>query len=338
MDKDRQVVIVEGVRTPFAKSGTKLKDIHPAELGRLALTELIARTQLDVNEVDEVIIGNVGNPSDAVNLSRVTALRAGLPLGTSAYTVHRNCASALESITSGYEKIKSGTMDIVIAGGTENMSQMPLLFTKEFQDVFGELAFAKTVGKKLRALKKLRLRHLKPRISVVEGLTDPFEGINMGQTAEVLAREFGIHRREQDEFATLSHKKAISAMKKGLLKEESTPVFVPPKFKSVIHDDVGPREGQTVEKLQKLKPYFDRKYGSITVGNACPLTDGAAMVLLMNREKAEALGYKSCVVIRSYAFAGLEPKRMGLGPVHATPLALRRGGSLHERGGSCRNQ
>ena len=330
---NREVVIVDGVRTPFAKAGTQLKDIHPVELGRVALTELVARTQLDVNEVDEVIVGNVGGPSDAVNLSRVAALRAGFPLGVSACTVHRNCASALESITSGYEKIKSGTMDVVVAGGTESMSQMPLLFTKEFQDIFGEFAFAKTMGKRLGALKKLRLKHLKPRIAVVEGLTDPFEGINMGQTAEVLAREFGISRKEQDEFATLSHQKAVSAMKEGRLREESTPVFIPPKFKNIVHDDVGPREGQTVEKLQKLRPYFDRKYGSVTVGNACPITDGAAMVLLMSREKAEALGYKSYVVIRSYAFAGLEPKRMGLGPVYATPVALKRGGvSMKEMG------
>ena len=253
MTKDREVVIVDGVRTPFAKAGTQLKDIHSADLGKLALTELIARTQLDVNEVDEVIIGNLGNPCDAVNLSRVAALRAGLPFKTSAYTVHRNCASAMESVTSGYEKIKSGTMDVVLAGGTESMSQMPLLFTKEFQDIFSELTFAKTIGKKWQALKKMRLKYLKPRISIMEGLTDPFEGINMGQTAEVLAREFGIHRKEQDEFATLSHQRAVSAMKRGRFREEIVSLFVPPKFKQVVLDDVGPREGQTVEKLQKLK-------------------------------------------------------------------------------------
>ena len=222
---------------------------------------------------------------------------------------------------------------MVVAGGTESMSQMPLLFTKEFQDIFGQLVFAKTMGKRWAALKKFKLRYLKPRIAVVEGLTDPFEGINMGQTAEVLAREFGISRREQDEFATLSHEKAVRAQKCGRFKEESLPVFIPPKFKEILHDDVGPREGQTVEKLQKLKPYFDRRYGSITVGNACPITDGAAMVLLMSREKAEALGYKPHIVIRSYAYAGLEPKRMGLGPVYATPIALKRAGlSMKEMG------
>ena len=323
---EREVVIVDGVRTPFVKAGGPLKEIHPADLGKLALTELIARTELDVNEVDEVIIGNVGSPSDAVNVSRVAALRAGFPLKTSACTVHRNCASALESITSGYEKIKSGSMDVVVAGGTESMSQMPLLFSKELQDIFGRFAFAKSMGQKLAALKRLKLKYLKPRIAVVEGLTDPFEGINMGQTAEVLAREFEISREQQDEFAVSSHHKALAATKSERLRQEMVSVLTPPQFKKAVSDDMGPREDQSVEKLSKLRPYFDRKYGSVTVGNACPITDGAAMVLLMSRQKAEALGYSFSVVIRSYAYAGLEPKRMGLGPVYATPLALKRAG------------
>ncbi len=325
-EKERQVVLVEGVRTPFAKAGKQLKDLHALELGRAALVELVAKTQLDVKEVDEIIVGNVGSPADAVNVSRVIALRSGFPLKTSACTVHRNCASGLESITSGYEKIRSGTMDVVVAGGTESMSQMPLLFTKELQDLFGKFVFSKTVGDKLKVLKKLKLKYLTPRVAIVEGLTDPFEGINMGETAEVLAREFAIDRQEQDKFAILSHQKAVAAMKCGRLREESTPLFIPPRFEEVIYDDIGPREDQSVEKLQKLKPYFDRRYGSITVGNACPVTDGAAMVLLMSRKKAESLGYKPLAIIRSYAFVGLEPKRMGLGPVYSTPVALERAG------------
>lgn len=322
----RDVVIVEGVRTPFAKAGTELKDIHAADLGYIAVKELIMKTNLDVDLVDEVVIGNTGNPPDAVNISRVIALRAGLPLKTSAFTVHRNCASALESITTGYERIKSGTMDTVIAGGTESMSQLPLLFSKKFQDIFGEFAFAKTLGQRLSALRKMKLKYLKPRISVMEGLTDPFVGINMGQTAELLAKEFGLSRREQDEFAVTSHAKAVAAAASGRLKEETTPVFVPPKYKKIIEQDIGPREGQSVEQLAKLKPYFDRRYGTITVGNACPITDGAAALLLMSRERAQSLGYKPLAKIRGYAFAGLEPERMGLGPVYSTPIALKRAG------------
>ncbi|MBT4760789.1 MAG: thiolase family protein [Bdellovibrionaceae bacterium] len=326
MGNPRDVVIVDGTRTPFTKAGTSLGEVHPADLGQVALKELLNRTELDVDLIDEVIIGNTGSPSDAVNISRVVALRSGIPLKTSAYTVHRNCASALESISSGYEKIKSGTMDVVIAGGTESMTQMPLLHTQRFQQIFSEFAFAKTMGKRLSALKKLKLKDLKPRISVMEGLTDPFVGVNMGQTAETLAKEFHLTREAQDEFAALSHNKAVAAQKNGNLAAEITPVFLPPNFKKIVEQDVGPRDGQTAEKLAKLKPYFDRKYGSITVGNACPLTDGAAMVLLMSREKAESLGYKPMATIRSYAFAGLEPERMGLGPAYATPIALKRAG------------
>jgi len=321
-----EVVIVEGVRTPFAKAGSAFKKMHAAELGQVALTELIKRSNISASEIDEVILGNAGNPSDAVNISRVVALRSGVPLATPAYTVHRNCASALESVASGYERIKSGTMDCVAVGGTENMSQFPLLFSEKFQDIFGEFAFAKTMGKKLSALRKLKLAHLAPRFAVVEGLTDPFEGINMGQTAEVLAKEFGLTRAEQDEFAMKSHHKAVQAQKSGRLKKETTPVFLGPSYKKIIEDDIGPRDGQSMEQLAKLRPYFDKRHGSVTVGNACPITDGAAMLMLMNAEKAKSLGLKPLAKIKSYAFAGLEPKRMGLGPVYSTPIALKRAG------------
>lgn len=323
---NQDVLIVEGVRTPFAKAGTQLKDIHAVDLGQAAVAELLSRADIDGEEIDEVILGNTGNPPDAVNIARVVALRSGLPLKVSAATVHRNCASALESITSGFAKIQSGMMDTIVAGGTESMSQLPLLFTQEFADVFGEFAFAKTVDKKLKALKKFKLSFLKPRIAVMEGLTDPFKGINMGQTAEILAKEFGISRQKQDEFALLSHQKAVAAQKSGRLGQEITPLYLPPKFKTIVQQDIGPREEQTMEQLGKLKPFFDRRYGSITVGNACPITDGAAAVLLMSRAKAQALGYKPLVRVRSFAYAGLEPERMGLGPVYATPLALKRAG------------
>jgi len=337
------VVIVEGLRTPFAKADTKLKNVHPAELGRVALKELIEKTNLDVNVIDEVIIGNTGSPSDAVNISRVVALNAGVPQRVPAYTVHRNCASALESIADGYERIKSGTSECIIAGGTESMSQMPLVFSKEFTKIFSELGSARTTGQRLHALGSLLKADLqqvvelvttgpmqsspyKPRVSIIEGLTDPFVGKNMGETAELLAKEFHITREEQDAFALASHQKAVVAQKNGNLAKEITPVFLPPQFKEVVAEDVGPRESQSLEALKKLKPIFDRRNGTVTAGNACPITDGAAMLILMKRSKAQALGYKPIAKIRSYAFAGLEPERMGLGPVYSTPIALKRAG------------
>lgn len=341
MKSPRDVVLVEGVRTPFAKSGTKLKKVHPAELGKVALKQLIAQTNLDVNSVDEVIIGNTGNPADAVNISRVVALNAGIPLKTSAYTVHRNCASALESISNGFEKIRSGTMDVVLAGGTENMSQMPTLMPPKFQDIYSALFAAKGPKQALPLLWKLFRADLKqikallqgnmkdeyfPQIAVMLGLTDPFVGINMGQTAEILAKEWSLSRETQDKFALRSHVLASKAMKEGRMKEETTPVYLAPDFKEVISEDIGPRDSQTLEALAKLKPFFDKATGTITAGNSCPITDGAAMVLLMSRERAEALGYKPLAIVRSYGFAGLEPERMGLGPVYSTPVALKRAG------------
>ncbi|MFK8137526.1 MAG: acetyl-CoA C-acyltransferase [Bdellovibrionales bacterium] len=324
MGNPRDVVIVDGVRTPFAKSATKLKDVHAAELGKVAMIELIARTNLDVNEVDEVIVGNTGCPSDAVNISRVVALNSGVPQSVSAFTVHRNCASAMESIASGYDRIKAGSADTVLVGGTESMSNMPLIFRKEYGDFLMKLQRAKTMGAKISLLGEFKLKFLSPRISIMEGLTDPFLGINMGQTAENVAKDFSISRKEQDEFALQSHLRAAQA--KDKLAEEMTPLFLPPKYKDVVAEDFGPRAEQTIEALQKLRPFFDKKYGTITAGNACPITDGAAMMLLMSREKAESLGYKAEASIKSYAFAGCDPSRMGLGPVYATPKALDKAG------------
>jgi acetyl-CoA acyltransferase len=343
MATDRDVVLVEGVRTPFAKAGTKLKDVHPSELGRVAVHELIERSNLDVNMVDEVIMGNTGTPSDAVNIARVIALRAGIPLKVPAFSVHRNCASALESITTGFERIRAGTCDVVISGGSENMSQMPLIMSSPFVKAFEKLSGARSPGQQVGALLGLLKADLKqvvelattapfaatpykPRVAIVEGLTDPFVGINMGQTAELLAKEWNLTREEQDAFALTSHQKASAAQKSGRFSEEITPVFLPPAFKEYVKDDIGPRAEQTMEALAKMKPFFDKKYGTITVANACPITDGAGAVLLMSRAKAKELGMKPIASIKSYAFAGLEPERMGLGPAYATPIALKRAG------------
>ncbi|MCM2352889.1 MAG: thiolase family protein [Pseudobdellovibrio sp.] len=341
MMSNRDVVIVEGVRTPFAKAGTKLKSVHAAKLGQVAMKDLLARTNLDVSVVDEVIIGNTGSPSDAVNISRVVALNAGIPQKTSAVTVHRNCASALEAISAGYEKIKSGTMDAVLVGGTENMSQMPLIMPPSITSIIERLGSAKTGGQRLAALwdwfkadlsqikemvttAPMAKTKYKPIISIVEGLTDPFVGINMMGTAEILAKEWGLTREAQDAFALASHLKAAGA--KAKFAEEMTPLYVEPDFKDVVTEDIGPRAEQTMQALGKLKPMIDKVTGTITAGNACPITDGAAMMLIMSREKATALGYKPIAKIRGYAFAGCEPERMGLGPVYSTPIALKRAG------------
>jgi acetyl-CoA acyltransferase len=320
-----------GVRTPFAKAGMDLKNTHAADLGKHALTELIARSNIPLKEwgkiVDEVIVGNTGTPSDAVNIARVIALRAGLPEHISAYTVHRNCASALESVAQAALKVQSGDCDVVVAGGTESMSNMPLLYNKKATSFFERLNRARSMQDRLKVLATAPLpEFLKPRIAIMEGLTDPFYKINMGETAEILAKEFKISREEQDQFALRSHQKTILAQKEGRFKEEIASMPIPPDFKNMLEKDVGPREEQSMEALAKLKPFFDRKFGSITAGNSCPITDGAVMLLVVNDDGLKKLGgaVKPMAKISSWAFAGLDPQRMGLGPVFATEKLLKK--------------
>ncbi len=325
-DATRGVVIVDGVRTPFAKAGTALKNVPAQELGRVAVRELLERTELDPKEVDEVIIGNVGQPMDATNIARVIALEAGIPKERPAHTVQRNCASGLEAVAEAYQRVRYAEAEVVIAAGTESMSQLPLIVSRGLTDVYAGLFTARTLGQKARAALRFRPGDLKPVVALVEGLTDPVCGLSMGQTAEVLAREFGISREAQDAFALRSHQRAVAAQREGRLAEEIVPVFSPPDYGTAVAEDVGPRPNQTMEQLAKLPPYFDREHGTVTVGNSCPVTDGAAALLVMSEERARAFGYRPLGRVRSVGFAGVEPERMGLGPALATPVALERAG------------
>lgn len=320
---NKRVALVLGVRTPFVKAGGPLGDTPAHELGRVATRELLERANLPLESIDEVIFGNVAQPMEATNISRVIALMAGLPQTVSAHTVSRNCASGLQAIASGFDMIQAGRAHTVIAGGTESMSNIPLVFPKAMSNFLGRLAAAKTSGQKLQTLLSFRLHMIKPIIALVEGLKDPFCGLNMGETAEILAKEFGISREEQDRFALQSHEKTIVATEK--LKQEITPVYLPKK-NQVIDADVGPRKGQTLEALAKLKPYFDRKHGTVTVGNSCPITDGAAAILLMSEEALSKTNLTPLAWIKDYAFAGLDPRRMGLGPVASTAKVLKQTG------------
>lgn len=317
-----EVWVVDGLRSPFAKSGTVLKDMKAVQLGVQVLKDVLYRLNLDPKSIDEVVIGNTGSPEDAANISRIVALESGIPQEVPAYTVHRNCASAMEAVSQGYLKIKAGVADTMVVGGTESMSNMPLLFSKQMTEFFFQLMSAKTPAAKIQTLSKFRPAYLKPVIAIQEGLTDAVCGLNMGETAELLARENGITRLDQDKFALASHEKAVKAMESGRFKKEISPISVAPKYDTFLSEDVGPRKGQTLEALGKLKPYFDKKNGTVTVGNACPITDGSCMLVLMRADKAKALGYKPLGKIRSFAFAGLEPERMGLGPAYSSPKAL----------------
>ncbi|MBT5855913.1 thiolase family protein [bacterium] len=317
MNKER-IAIVDGIRTPMAKSGTDFASIEADDLGAIPVRELLARTNLNPNEIDEVIIGNVAQPAHAANVGRVISLKAGVPKHVHGITVHRNCASGMESISSGMNRIHLGESNIVLAGGVESMSNIPLLYNKSMTAWFYNMFKARTTSKKIKNLLRFRLKMLKPIIGLEVGLTDPVCGMMMGMTAENLAREFHITREEQDQFALLSHQKAAAAIESGRLAEEIVSVPVPPKYKKVMEADNGPRMNQTIEALAKLRPYFDRKNGTVTVGTSSQVTDGAASVLLMKESQAKAMGYTPLGYIKNYAYAGCEPSRMGLGPIYAT--------------------
>jgi len=322
----RPVVIVDGVRTPFLKSGTEFADVPAQELGRAALRELIDRTAIDPATLDEVIVGNVGGPADATNVARVVSLLAGVPARVPAVTVNRNCASGIQSVADAALRIGAGQAELIAAGGTESMSMIPVMYAESYKKKLFDMAKARSAPARAAAALRFRADDFRPVIALEVGLTDDTCGLNMGQTAEVLAREFGITREAQDRFALRSHERAMTAREQGRLAGEVAPFAVPPRFDRIVSVDNGPRANQTLEALAKLKPYFDRKFGTVTVGNSCPVTDGAAMLLVASEEAAARMGKPVLGRIRSCVFAGLDPSRMGLGPAYAVPAALERAG------------
>jgi acetyl-CoA acetyltransferase family protein len=314
------VAVVGGVRTPFVRAGTAFKDLSAVRLGQAVASELMQRTGVDPERVDEVIFGNIAQPAEATNVARVIGLRAGIPAERPAYTVQRNCASGMQAITSGAEKILSGQADVVLAGGTESMSAIPLLFPAAMSDWLAGMLRSRTTSQKVRQVLRFRASFLKPRIALEMGLTDGHAGLNMGQTAEVLAREFGIRRAEQDAYAFRSHERTVAA--RDRLRDEIVPV-PESHFGRFVAEDVGPRADISLDRLAGMKPYFDRRAGTVTIGNSCPITDGAAAVLLMSRDAVRREGVEPLGWLRGWAYAGLEPERMGLGPAYATARALR---------------
>lgn len=323
---EERIAIIDGLRSPIGRAGGALKSVSADDLGAYVLREFIQRMGIEADLIDEVIVGCVGQPSNAANIGRVIALKAGLDKKIPAITVHRNCASGMEAITTGVAKILSGEAEIIIAGGAESMSNYPLIYGQKMTEFFARLNRAKTMGQRLTVMASFKPSFLKPRISLMEGLTDPTCGLIMGLTAENLAKEFFISREAQDDFALLSHQKAAKAVENGVFKDEIIPYPLPPKYESVMSEDESIRKDQTIEALAKLRPYFDREAGSVTVGNSCPINDGAGFTLIMKESKAKELGLKPLGYLREYAYAGLDAHRMGLGPVFATSKLLNRTG------------
>jgi acetyl-CoA C-acetyltransferase len=307
----KEVVIVGGVRTPIGNHGGALRDVTAQELARIVIRGVLDKTGLDPKLLDDVILGCIGQVSDAPNIARVAALMAGLPTRTPAYTVQRNCVSGMVALSAAYQAIQAGDGEVFLCGGTESMSNIPYI-------VRG-------------ARWGLKLRHTQFTDMLWEGLTDPVCGQIMGLTAENLAMMYGLTRAELDEFAVQSHKKAFIATRSGRFRDEIVPVMVSKKVageevaREPVTQDEGINPALSVQKAA-LYPAVFKENGVVTPANSCPISDGAAAAIVMTREKADALGFKPLASIRSYAYAGVPPEIMGLGPAYAAPKALARAG------------
>lgn len=319
----RRVAIIAGVRTPFTKAGTTLRALSAIELGKIAVSELVHRTDLDSKTLDLLVFGTVIPNVVAPNIAREIALMPLLPKGVDAYSVSRACASANQAITDAADQIALGHVDVAIAGGAESLSTVPILHSRGFSDVLVAASKAKTIGQRVQAFSQVRGKDFIP---ITPAIAEPTTGETMGQSAEKMAKINGITREAQDQLTLASHMNAAQGTRDGRLTAEIVPVVAGPKYEAVTDDNII-RPDTTLEALAALRPVFDKRYGTITAGNASPLTDGAAAVLLMREDVAKALGFTPKAFIRSYAYAALDPGEQLLqAPVLAAPKALKRAG------------
>jgi len=319
----RPVYIVDSQRTPFLKARGEPGPFSAADLAVNASSPLFVKHNLAPRLIEQTILGCVIPGPDEANIARIVSLRLGIDKSAPAWTVQRNCASAMQAIDSATKDIAQGRHDLVLAGGTEAMSHAPILWNQQMTAWFGRWFKAKSWTQKLRLLTQLRPSYLKPVIGLLHGLTDPIVNLNTGQTAENLAYQFDISRKAMDEFAVNSHHQLAEAIDQGLM-DEICPIFDHKGY--CYQTDTGLRGDTDVSQLAKLKPYFDKPFGLVTAGNSSQVTDGAAMVLLASEDavKRYQLPYEG--VIRDVHWAGTEPEVMGLGPVMAsTPILQRQG-------------
>jgi acetyl-CoA acyltransferase len=298
--------------------------MSPVQLGTVAVRELINRAELDTSIVDGLIFGTVVPWIPAPNVAREVTLESGLPPSVQAFSVSRACASANQAITSAAEAIMHGYGDVYVTGGVEILSDVPMLLSRSMRDALLSASKAKTLAARAQALASIRPKDLAP---ITPAIAEPSTGETMGESAERMAKENGISRVEQDRWALRSHQLAAQGTADGRLRTEIVPTFIPPRYEEVVERDNGIRTDTTEEKLAALKPVFDRRYGSVTAGNASPLTDGAGAVLLMSEERAKSLGYRPLGYIRSWHYTALSPRDQLLqGPAYAAPVALDRAG------------
>jgi len=312
-------VLVDGIRTPFLKSGTDYNDLMAYDLGRYAIQGLLARNDVDPATIDRVIMGNVIQEIKTSNVARESALGAGIPNTVPAFTIALACISSNQAIASGVDLIRSGQSKIILAGGTETMSDIPVRFKKKFRQKVLEARKYKSPLDFLKFLKGLRPKDLLPELPAIAEFST---GETMGKSADRMSARFGISRNDQDEFAMRSHHMAAKATAEGLLDQELFPVKVPPKF-NVTEKDNGFRADTSMEKLAKLRPAFIKPHGTITAGNSSFLTDGASACFVMEEQTALSLGLKPKAYLREYNFVSQDPKdELLLGPAYATPKVL----------------
>ena len=320
----RRVAIVRGLRTPFVKAGSVFSGLTALDLGRMVVQELVQRADIDPNEINQLVFGQVIPTLTAPSIAREVVIAAGLPRRIEAFTVARACATSIQAMTTAANAIAVGEADVVIAGGTESMSDAPIFTSRPLAHALVAASKAKSLPDKLKPFQRLKAKDLLP---VPPAIAEYSTGMSMGESAEKMAKENGISRQEQDRIAMASHHNAARAWKEGKFADEVMHVVVPPKFEDVAAQDNIVREDTSLEALSQLRPVFDRKYGTITAGNASPLTDGAAALLLMSEEKAKQLGYEPLGFLRAHAYAATDPADQLLqGPAYAAPIALKRAG------------
>jgi acetyl-CoA acyltransferase len=318
--KGKRVAIVRGLRTPFAKQGTVYRDLSALDLGKAVVNELVQRVGIDADEIERVVYGQVVPSLTGPNIAREIVLATGLPQHIDAYSVSRACATSYQSTVDIAEAIGAGAIECGIAGGADSASDVPIAVSKKLAAALVEASRARTLGDRIAAFKKLKPRDLVP---VPPALKEMSTGLTMGESAEKMAKENHISRGAQDEFAHRSHTRAAKAWADGHFDDEVMTMYIGPKFAESVHRDNLVREDSEFEAYAKLRPVFDKKHGTITAANSSPLTDGASALLMMREDKAKALGLDVLGFVKSYAFAGLDPRgQMLMGPSYATPKAL----------------
>ncbi|MBM7036273.1 acetyl-CoA C-acyltransferase FadI [Vibrio ulleungensis] len=318
-----RIAVVSGLRTPFARQSTEFGQVAAVDLGKMVVNELMARTDIDPALIDQVVFGQVIQMPAAPNIAREIVLGTGMNVHTDAYSVTRACATSFQAAANVAESILSGTVEIGIAGGADSSSVLPIGVSKKLAANLLALSKTKTVGQKLKILKSLSFKDLMP---VPPAVAEYSTGLSMGQTAEQMAKSHGITRLEQDELAHRSHSLAAQAWNDGLLRDEVMTAY-PEPYKAFIDRDNNVRFDSQLESYAKLRPAFDRKFGTVTAANATPLTDGASAIMLMREGRAKELGLDVLGYIRSYAFSAIDVwEDMLMGPSYATPIALDRAG------------